>query len=952
MIFLGGKVFGFGKLSDLALDFREGINLVFAPNEGGKSTLQHFLIGLLYGQLRPDLKTQRRLDPWADHYKPWYGGQYGGVLHCRTADGRDLEIRRFFGREESRLEIRTSTGEDITRLYGQQRNGEVLFGKHHFGLPKDLYESLGVIRENRAAELGSRATIRDRIANLAHCGHEDLSIRKSLDRLAETLESIGSERAPTKPYKQAIDLVRALELERKALDQQRARYGEWLAERNRLAGEARELDRELSRVRGSLLSVRRQDLDSRIRSLEQVEAEIAALRRTIDALDAREGFPVESLEEIDRLAGARDSIAERLRAVRSEKERSLGARGRAEAERRELEAYAPLAAGDESEKVTGWFVQYLGLSLEKEGLRKTAARFRREMDDLEKRLAPLPAPLKDPGVDWDGFARDAAEAERLAAASSAALAELAARENLKMAESVRTAFNRRLAAVVCILLAAAPTAVRYLDRFEGLSPWLELGFGGAGLALSAWLWTAAAGMARRGRAAGERARALALEQAATLQAGGTKRRELDAAVAGAGFRGLDAFLKAARRSEQDRRRLAELAAQFEENQQRSRRYQAQAEETFCMMRESLEKAGLSCSPGSLKLQVDVLRNNLRRFRELDAQYDRCLQKVDSLEAEEAALEGERILVESRIRTLLDAAGVDTPARFREECSKKRRLTELLEKEASRTREFQRLAEGCTLGQWGALLEEADDKLRSHGAGEGAASFGASPGASGGAPLLPYPPGRPELEEAERRLMERLSDARQEHAHAVERVRHAFAQYRSSAEIEEDLAVAATRLATLERNRSALGTAMETIEKLSRQQQEVLAPELNAAAGQRFLRLCRGRYSEVKIDPDFRIRVREAATGELRLAECLSRGTQDQLYFAVRFGILDLVSDGSEPCPCLLDEPFAAYDRPRLLEAYAILDAESERRQLLLFTCREDLLEIARGRNAHILRLES
>ena len=210
MIFLGGKVFGFGKLSDLALDFREGINLVFAPNEGGKSTLQHFLIGLLYGQLRPDLKTQRRLDPWADHYKPWYGGQYGGVLHCRTADGRDLEIRRFFGREESRLEIRTSTGEDITRLYGQQRNGEVLFGKHHFGLPKDLYESLGVIRENRAAELGSRATIRDRIANLAHCGHEDLSIRKSLDRLAETLESIGSERAPTKPYKQAIDLVRAL----------------------------------------------------------------------------------------------------------------------------------------------------------------------------------------------------------------------------------------------------------------------------------------------------------------------------------------------------------------------------------------------------------------------------------------------------------------------------------------------------------------------------------------------------------------------------------------------------------------------------------------------------------------------------------------------------------------------------------------------------------------------
>jgi len=97
-------------------------------------------------------------------------------------------------------------------------------------------------------------------------------------------------------------------------------------------------------------------------------------------------------------------------------------------------------------------------------------------------------------------------------------------------------------------------------------------------------------------------------------------------------------------------------------------------------------------------------------------------------------------------------------------------------------------------------------------------------------------------------------------------------------------------------------------------------------------------------------VREANSGELRLAEQLSRGTQDQLYFAMRFGVLDLVSNENEPCPSFLDEPFAAYDRTRLSEAFKILDEEAKRRQLILFTCREDLLDLARRQNANLITL--
>jgi uncharacterized protein YhaN len=96
--------------------------------------------------------------------------------------------------------------------------------------------------------------------------------------------------------------------------------------------------------------------------------------------------------------------------------------------------------------------------------------------------------------------------------------------------------------------------------------------------------------------------------------------------------------------------------------------------------------------------------------------------------------------------------------------------------------------------------------------------------------------------------------------------------------------------------------------------------------------------------------REIDSGELRSAEHVSRGTQDQIYFSLRFGILDLVSNEAESCPCLLDEPFAAYDRIRMREAFEILTEEARRRQLLLFTCREDLLELANQYTANVIHL--
>jgi uncharacterized protein YhaN len=350
--------------------------------------------------------------------------------------------------------------------------------------------------------------------------------------------------------------------------------------------------------------------------------------------------------------------------------------------------------------------------------------------------------------------------------------------------------------------------------------------------------------------------------------------------------------------------------------------------------------------------VDVFRENLKKFRDLDEVYRAALQQAGSLKIREAELSSEAERKHASIRSILDEAGVESSELFREACEKRRRLLELIERETSRVREFQRLCGNLTLEQWRTKLRELE-RLKKEMPADGAGpplQHPKSRSAGARLPYLPYLPAVSEAELEEKRVSSLLASAREEHARVVERVSQAFHHYRDLSEIEEDLAQAQRSLKSLDQNRRSLDLALQLIQTVSREQQEVLAPQLNLAVEQRFLRLCRRRYQEVKIDLDFNIWVREGEAGEMRKVMSLSRGTQDQLYLALRFGILDLVAGGEESCPCLLDEPFAAYDRARMLEVFQILEEESAQRQLILFTCREDLREMAQDHGAHILEL--
>jgi DNA repair exonuclease SbcCD ATPase subunit len=932
---------GFGKLSNLMLSFGRGLNVVFAPNEGGKTTLQRFLIGMLYGPIRHDIKVQRRFDAWLEQYRPWNAADYAGTLWCLLENGRELEIHRTFDREDGRFEVRTATGEDITRQYEIHRNGDVNFTASHLGLTKDLYESIGVIRETEMAQLRNPETLRDRIANIAQTGDEKLSVRLSLVKLEEALESVGSDRAPTRPYKLALDRLQGLREERSELEARHRECAAWVREKHALGNEIEQLEKKLKTAGRTLMAARRQEVRLRIRTLEDIDKEICHLNAEVDSLGADADFPIDRLDELTRLAADQENAERQLEEIRSRNRDAAGRKEQLESEICKLSGYSALHTTIEPEKITEWFVNYLSLSRQREDAQRTINRFTEESARLQSNLESLSPALKDAETDWERKARLTSEQERAASEKSLAVAD-----KVKQEKAVHAGFKdeaRRQGFFAAASFAAAAAGIA--TSASGILPPLIGWGGGVALGILGIWFLMAAGRSRRSARASK-------QYVADLEADLRQMRsqaqaiasELHQAISSSGFATIEEFLAAAKQALLDRQRLGDLTSHIRDAEQQRNHVQLEADGVYAHLRECMARVGLSCAPGNVKAQVDILRANLRRYAELAAGQRGLSLEIEALQMDENSLASRSTLIASKIRDILAEAKVESADGFCQAAQNYRRFLELRTKIESRMRELERSRGALTLDQWRERLLELE------GAGEAGEAVPEE-----GEPLqpssyLPYMPTVEIAEQDEKNIAGILASKREDYARGTERVRQAFHNYRSLSDIEEDLATCETEVEELTLNRKALTLALDGIRSLARLQQEVCAPQLNRIVEERFLKICPDRYQEVKIDPDFRIQVRETTTAELRAAEFLSRGTQDQLYFSVRFGILELLGNAQESSPCLLDEPFVAYDHDRMCAAFSILEKEAPQRQLILFTCREDVKAQALRHGATLINL--
>ena len=168
----------FGRLREQTLELQDGLNILQAPNETGKSTWCAFLLAMLYGV---NTKERDRSGVLADknRYAPWDGGSMSGRLDCRAGDGA-LTLFRTTRRQTAPMgdfqALYTGTADPVPGLTGANC-GETLLG-----VSREVYARSAFIRQGGVA-VTQDSGLERRIAALVTSGEEDTSYTEAVEAL-------------------------------------------------------------------------------------------------------------------------------------------------------------------------------------------------------------------------------------------------------------------------------------------------------------------------------------------------------------------------------------------------------------------------------------------------------------------------------------------------------------------------------------------------------------------------------------------------------------------------------------------------------------------------------------------------------------------------------------------------------------------------------------------------
>ena len=135
--------------------------------------------------------------------------------------------------------------------------------------------------------------------------------------------------------------------------------------------------------------------------------------------------------------------------------------------------------------------------------------------------------------------------------------------------------------------------------------------------------------------------------------------------------------------------------------------------------------------------------------------------------------------------------------------------------------------------------------------------------------------------------------------------------------------------SLETDLAGVNLAMETLSRISAGMQKKIGAGLKNRISEILFQITGGKYLSVSLDQDLNMGL-HTRDYYVPLSQ-VSRGTIEQVYFALRMGVAELLC-AEEELPVLLDDVFVMYDDQRLAQVLKWLG--EQKRQVLIFTCQK------------------
>ncbi|MBK1669660.1 hypothetical protein CKO28_16600 [Rhodovibrio sodomensis] len=943
MIIRGWQIDGFGAFRDQrSPELTPGLSVLHGPNEAGKSTLLAFVRGVLFGF--PDKRSKAK----QPLYQPPGGGAYGGSVFVEH-DGRRYQIHRRAGSRSNRATITDAAGHSVPEGELAQILGgadETLF-RNVFGF------SLWELQEGESL---TDEGVRDRIFSnaVAGAGRDARKAAEELEARARALYT-PNPRQKKNTAAQLLDEIKQLDQELSAARAAARDYPNKLTAERAAADEKARLDRDIAHWRG-----RGRELDAllrlwepwceRARALETLarlsgrdlpridpvpdDPALDAQQRQVDALRESLGLQRQRLQDADAQANQLQAEDENLRRTRA-------TLGDAWTEQRVEGFTLPIP---EREEVRGWerALNDAETAVTKaDEQRAEAERRRRESAERRDKLVRELDSVREPPPALATLQQRQGALEDLRA-KVGELARLRDRDGytrtaVQQAEDrlreLRAAQPGRPATLG--LLAAATLALVLAAGLAGLGELVAAGaLAAAGLALAG-----VAGLLRqRGRQTAhklERAQADLDAKNAEAAEQGERLRTLEAEVLAAsetlGFQDLPGEGELARavtdlgHQLERRRRLDRQVQEAEEQRQDAETRQqevdrlATALESARAERARLQDAWIAWKRArgfADELSPQGVLDFAERLR--DAQT--ALQQKRTLERKlrqlREAVEG----WEQSAREIVDARGGAADATGEA-------LIEAFNAAAQAVQAEQQAYQQVREVEAAVLREAANDPDRAAELRQTLAGGDAQAWSDERAQLDAYLSAQQEArDQALRREQEAARD------------RQAVETSDRIAELETQRNQLAGEVERIYRQwqtyESARVLIEETLERFERERQ----PAVFARASARLAAFSHGRYTQIRqaeAGQDFR--VIDADNRPVQPID-LSRGTREQLYLAVRLGLIEEFAQRGTSLPLVLDEILVNFDPDRMAAVAGELARFAADHQVLLFTCHPEIAE--------------
>ena len=139
----------------------------------------------------------------------------------------------------------------------------------------------------------------------------------------------------------------------------------------------------------------------------------------------------------------------------------------------------------------------------------------------------------------------------------------------------------------------------------------------------------------------------------------------------------------------------------------------------------------------------------------------------------------------------------------------------------------------------------------------------------------------------------------------------------------------------------LTLAQSLLEEARRKFERERQPGVVRHAEKFFTEITEGRYRQVYAPLGEQTITVTDSDGQTKQPSELSRGTREQLFLSLRFGLIRELGQRTEPLPVVVDEILVNFDPDRALRAAVAFTELSRTNQILVFTCHPTVVELFR-----------